>query len=156
MRPDAIVLHHSLTSDETTVAWSAIRNFHTSYRHQGRIITPEKASDLIAQGYSVEKPWQDIGYHYGIEQINDTQEILAGRMMTEPGAHCTQQGMNRRSLGICFVGNFDDAPPPEDQWRLGLRLIRSLMEIFNITLGRIYGHRELAPYKNLSRQTVRS
>jgi N-acetylmuramoyl-L-alanine amidase len=148
MIPDAIVLHHSLTKDGDTVSWDAIRTFHTSWKCEGYIVRPDQVQGLINQGAPVERPWSDIGYHFGIERINGRYEILSGRMMTEPGAHCSQNGMNKRALGICFVGAFDEMPVPVDQLALGLRLVRSLMEIFNITLGNIYGHRELAPYKS--------
>ena len=148
MRPEAIVLHHSATKDGTTVSWEAIRRYHTSYKLAGNIIDPAQVHALVAAGMPVEKPWSDIGYHFGIELIGDRYQILTGRMMTVTGAHCTQQQMNRRALGICFVGNFDLAPVPVEQLALGMRLVRSLMDLLNIGLGGVYGHRELATYKS--------
>ena len=148
MKPSHIVLHHSLTKDGQTVSWGAIRRYHTSWKHNGEIVTPEHAQSLIDQGSSVQAPWNDIGYHYGIELVSDQYEILVGRMMNQTGAHCPNQGMNRKALGICFVGNFDQTPPPEDQWQVGLKLVRSLMDLFDISLGNIHGHRELATYKS--------
>ena len=148
MKPSHIVLHHSLTKDGETVSWGAIRRYHTSWKYNGEIVTAEHAQTLIAKGSSVQAPWNDIGYHYGIELVSDQYEILVGRMMNQTGAHCPNQGMNRKALGVCFVGNFDEAPPPEDQWRLGLKLVRSLMDLFDINHGNIYGHRELATYKS--------
>jgi N-acetylmuramoyl-L-alanine amidase len=123
MKPKYIILHHSLTKDGRTVSWDAIRRYHTQ-RMQ----------------------WRDIGYHFGIERVGKRYEILLGRMMNEVGAHC--RGMNRDSLGICFVGNFDNVPPPIEQWDLGLKLARALMEILQISQENIRGHREFAPYKS--------
>lgn len=122
--PKCIILHHSLTVDSGTVSWDAIRRYHV--QHLG---------------------WADIGYHFGVEFVNDHYEIFTGRMMNEIGAHCRQDKMNYRSLGIMFNGNFDFYPPPEGQWVLGLRLVRSLMDVFGIPKGSVLGHNYFAKYK---------
>jgi hypothetical protein len=123
MIPTSIILHHSLTKDTQTVSWGAIRKYHTE-----------------------DCGWDDIGYHFGIEQVGNDYEIFVGRMMTVPGAHC--KGHNANSLGICFVGNFDAAAPPKKQWRLGVELVGSLIDIFNISKYNIFTHNELAPWKS--------
>lgn len=145
--PTAIVIHHSATDDSETLSWPAIRRYHTSYKCEGKIIKPEAVKDLIAQGAPVQKPWRDIGYHFGIEQVGRQFEILVGRMLTETGAHCPQGNMNRNGIGICLVGNFDKEPPPPAQWDLAVRLVQSLMQTFIITPARVFGHRELNPHK---------
>jgi len=148
MRPEYIIVHHSLTKDGKVVDWQAIRKYHMSYRYQGEIITRERANELRGSGVKgVEVPWDDIGYHAGIERVGDHYEILYGRMLNRPGAHCIEKGMNGRSWGVCLIGNFDPAPPPEAQWKLGILLVKSLMEVGRIPAGKVLGHRELAPYK---------
>ncbi|MCK4718545.1 MAG: N-acetylmuramoyl-L-alanine amidase [Thermoplasmata archaeon] len=125
MIPDRIMMHHSLTADSGTVSWQAIRRYHKQ-----------------------ELKWRDIGYHYGIEDINGEYEILVGRLMSEHGAHCRQRKMNRRSIGICLVGNFDEDPPPDEQWGRAVQLVRSLQEVLRIPREHVHGHREFVGYKS--------
>lgn len=122
MRPTYIILHHSLTKDSETVSWNAIRRYHV---HR--------------------LGWKAIGYHFGIELVGDHYEILAGRMMNCPGAHCI--GMNDKSLGICFVGNFDKEAPDNTMFMVGKNLIRALVEILDIPVKNIKMHRFYARYK---------
>jgi len=122
-KPEYIILHHSLTKDQKTVDWQAIRRYH------------------LGLG------WRDVGYHYGIELINNSPEILLGRYEYESGAHCKQSGMNRKSLGVMICGNFDLAPPREDIWIKTLELVSFLQWKYNITTNWVRGHREYADYK---------
>jgi len=125
MKPEYIIIHHSLTEDSGTVSWNAIRRYHV-----GKL------------------GWRAIGYHFGIERVGNTYEIIMGRMPTEPGAHCRQSGMNYKSLGICLIGNFDKAPPPLGQWRKAVQLVRALVQVFRIPHERILPHNYLAHYKS--------
>lgn len=123
MIPEFIIIHHSATEDSKTFSWNVIRKYHESLG------------------------WSDIGYHCGIELIGNHYEIMLGRLWYESGAHCKQQSMNYRSLGICVVGNFDKIKPPYEQWYLTLRLCRCLMKIYKIPLKNILPHRHFASYK---------
>ena len=82
-----IVLHHSLTKDRRTPDWGGIKRFHTSYRVGGHIITPEQAHALMAEGKKVTKPWRDIGYHFGIENVGEDIRVQYGRSLATVGAH---------------------------------------------------------------------
>jgi N-acetylmuramoyl-L-alanine amidase len=124
MKPTHIIIHHSLTKDGTTVSWGAIRDYHLSLG------------------------WNDIGYHYGIELIGNHHEILLGRFSDVPGAHCSQNGMNRKSIGICVVGNFDLEAPPEPAMVLLTGLVRRLMSIYGIPAENVEPHRKYATYKS--------
>ena len=98
MNPNKIILHHSLTKDSGTVSWNAIRRYHVNENH-----------------------CRDIGYQFGVEFADDpgdpngSYEILIGRTPDEEGGHT--KGHNKDSIGVCFIGNFDDSPPPDRQWQ---------------------------------------
>ena len=124
MRPKRIILHHSATADSKTLSAGAIRHFHT-----------------VVNG------WPDIGYHFVVENVADGagrmhSEIIVGRMLTEVGFHT--KGKNTGSIGICFVGDFDVAPPPREIWLTGLRLVKSLCDVFAIPSMHVYGHRDFS------------
>lgn len=115
-----IVIHHSLTEDSGTVSWGAIRKYHMN-----------------------EKGWRDIGYHFGIELVNDAYEVFAGRMPDIHGAHCEELHMNEEAYGICVVGNFDMAAPRGDQVKKLIELCRYLIRLDKIPVPNVLGHREV-------------
>jgi N-acetylmuramoyl-L-alanine amidase len=121
----SIVVHHSLTRDSGTVSWGAIRRYHI--QHNG---------------------WSAVGYHYGIEKIGDTYEILLGRQIGRDAAAVKEGGLNRTGIHICVVGNFDDENVPDEQYKLLVELLRTLCEVHKIPASRIYGHRDFASYKS--------
>ncbi len=123
MIPSRIIVHHSLTADGQTVSWGAIRRYHVEVRG-----------------------WADIGYHVGVELVGDRYEALIGRPPNLTGAHCA--GQNLDSLGICMVGNFDLAPPPEAQLELAVRLVRGLLEILRLPKYAVRRHSDHAPGKS--------
>lgn len=76
--PEFLIVHCSDTEGpEIAVdAWKAFHRYHTTVNG-----------------------WSDIGYHFTIGRDGT---IIRGRSETTPGAHC--KGYNKRSLGICLVG----------------------------------------------------
>ena len=127
MKPKYIILHHSMTKDQKVVDWQAIRRYHINV-----------------------KLWDDIGYHFGIENVkrdkslHDEYEILMGRMPYTEGAHCSSNGYNHKSIGICFIGNFDTCDVPDGQWKAGLKIVRYLCLSSEISINKVIGHREAA------------
>jgi N-acetyl-anhydromuramyl-L-alanine amidase AmpD len=117
-----IIIHHSATKDSGTVSWGAIRRYHIT-----------------------ECEWMDIGYHFGIELVQDVvasqYEILCGRPLHFAGAHTT--GHNANSIGICMVGNFDIVPPSKGQLDRLNGLIKGLKILFP-TITKVSFHRAYA------------
>ena len=144
-----VVIHHSWTGDTELPNVVAIRNFHTAYRQGGNIITEDQYRTLKMQGASgLSRPWQDIGYHWVIERLSDGRPwFIQGRSLMKPGAHCAQQGMNRKGIGVCIVGNFDAAPPPEDIFEKAADQVAWLCRMYRISVDNVRAHREYASYK---------
>ncbi|MCP4373012.1 MAG: N-acetylmuramoyl-L-alanine amidase, partial [Deltaproteobacteria bacterium] len=115
----------------------------TSYRYHGEIITIEKAKKLILDGEKVESPWKDNGYNWGIEKVSYFLSICQGRSMNIPGAHCL--GMNNKSVGIAFVGDFDISTPTFEHYKIGGILCAMIMNWYPaITVDRIFPHNKFA------------
>jgi len=121
--PSKIIVHHSLTKDNQTVSWGAIRRYHKE--HCG---------------------WIDIGYHAGVELVYTEYEVFFGRSWDIPGAHT--RGINDTSLGIVFVGNYDNFPPSEKMLDAGSVIIRLWMKLYNIPGEAVLPHRDFAGYKS--------
>ena len=125
--PRGIIIHHSLTKDTGTVSWLAIRRYHR-----------------------LTKGWDDIGYHFGVEQVlgpgtgeHGTLEAacLIGRPPSLYGAHTL--GRNDH-LGLCVVGNFDLAQPPTAVWDAAVVLVAHLLWVFWLQPRDVTGHRDHA------------
>lgn len=114
-----IILHCSATEDGKTVSWDDIRRYHKDTNK-----------------------WADIGYHAGIELVDNDYIIMAGRPLNMIGAHCQAGGMNKVALGFCFVGNYDTIPPPTIMLTQAAYYILGWMEVFNIPKSNIKMHRD--------------
>ncbi len=132
--PEYIIIHHSATKQGDA---ETFRRAHTA------------------------KGWRDIGYHYiiGNGTYSGDGLVETGRTEAEDGAHCSVDGMNRKSIGICLVGNFDiDKPTPAQMEALG-RLCRDIMTRHKIPVSKVLGHGEVAatncPGKNFDMAAFR-
>lgn len=81
-----IVIHCSATKADPKIDLETIRGWHVNERH-----------------------WKDIGYHYVIKTDGTLQK---GRAENRVGAHV--HGYNQESIGICYVGGFDNDGTPDD------------------------------------------
>lgn len=113
-----IIIHHTAGADTDASNVKSIRDYHVDGRG-----------------------WRDIGYHFVVEQIAGHYEVVIGRPMHMQGAHAP--GYNKKGLGVAFVGNFMQEPPPEEMIITGVkRIIRPLVIQFNIPVKNILGHRD--------------
>lgn len=89
--------------------------------------------------------FDSVGYHYIVYRDGT---YVRGRRDDAVGAHCPQEGMNRHSLSICYIGGLDsrgenpvDTRTPE-QRRTIVTLIRTLLYRYP-SITRVCGHRDV-------------
>jgi len=90
--------------------------------------------------------WKALGYHFVIgngTQTGDGEiEASVRWKLQQPGSHAGVAEFNELGIGICLVGNFDEAQPTALQMRALECLVRHLMRRYAIPAGRVLGHRE--------------
>lgn len=105
---------------------------------------PDKAGyldfDGIRRHHIETNGWADIGYHFIVEHVGTGYRAIAARPLTESGAHCP--GQNSVAIGVCFVGNFMDSPPPHEQLVEGSKLIAGLCLLAGIDPVEIEPHKK--------------
>lgn len=84
----------------------------------------------------LENGWAGIGYHF---YVRKNGEVWAGRPINTIGSHCP--GMNAKSIGICFEGNFEKEKMNNIQMNAGLALIKYVRSNY-YPKAKIGGHRE--------------
>jgi hypothetical protein len=108
-----LVIHHSATPANTTP--ESIARYHVGHMQ-----------------------WPGIGYHFVVAadgRIYQTNELAT---ISYHAASANETG-----VGICFVGNFMEAPPPAVQVRAGAHLVAWLLQELRLRGDAVKGHREL-------------
>lgn len=133
--PKHIIVHHSITPRDLSAD-----------KTQGSINTTHKN-----RGFPKSALGWYIGYHYIIFGDGSVRQYRGDR---EVGAHCSQQGMNFNSIGVCLAGNFDnpsstpllkpETPSAAQMKALG-QLLQQLSAKYNIPKERVVPHRKYAP-----------
>jgi hypothetical protein len=152
MKKTHIVIHHALMADGKLADWPEIRKFQTSWRRGDYMISPEEGLKAQLAGEAVTPPWREIAYHFGVELIGSSYEILLGRWLNEDGAHCKELKMNQVGIGICIVGNFDVEIPSSGIWNKAVVLVKHLVVEQDIPIENILGHGEVQKLAGLSFQ----
>jgi GT2 family glycosyltransferase len=108
---------------------------------------PTTSVESIRQAH-LDRGFDDIGYHY---VILPTGEVVTGRPESVEGAHA--YGLNKESLGVCCVGNFEEESPPPDQIAALVEVVSELCKRFDITAENIIGHRDAQSISESARPT---
>jgi hypothetical protein len=121
-----IVIHHSASASGSVASIDA--------EHRRRV-------DAAGQ------PWLGIGYHFVIGNgngMNEAQVEPTFRWREQlPGAHAGVAEANATGIGICLIGNLEDAPPTPRQLAAAVRLTRALAAEFDIAPADIVRHGDL-------------
>lgn len=113
-----VLIHHSASPDHDGLDFDEIRKYHLNVNN-----------------------WQDIGYHFLMEQADGMVIVVQGRPLTMTGAH--SPGMNDKAIGVCVVGNFEiTEPSPTIIEALVDRVLVPQCRIWNIPAVNIHGHRD--------------
>ena len=135
-----IVIHHSLTSRTQDVK-KAISSFNRTHKER---LHPE------TNGCGLH-----IAYHY---IIGNNGEIEKTRPESEVGYHASNIKVNKESIGICFVGDFDKDFPSQKQIESVITLCQDICLRYKIT--EVEGHRKYAkkscPGLNISDDFIHS
>lgn len=84
-----------------------------------------------------------IAYHY---LIFSDGEILQTRGIDEIGYHASNWEVNKESISVCLIGNFDEEKPTEAQLNSLKKLSLELKEKYK--LKNVFGHRHIISYKS--------
>jgi hypothetical protein len=144
-----IVWHHSASPDGQTRDWPGIVRYHTSPRIDFEIVSPDDYERRlkIHDGKVFQPAWKCVGYHGGTEWVDGKVVFTWGRPLDQIGAHAGVKGcsnlFNTEYLGLVAIGNFDAKPPAPEHWEFNLQVTRAFMKAFDISAGRVIGHREV-------------
>ena len=123
-----IILHHSATDYQAN-------KDDIDGKLIGRTIC-----DRAQEKWKKEFPDYKCDYHF---IIGHTGEVFKAQPIEQPAWHCTNYQANLVSVGICFLGNFENIEMPTEQFNAGVKLIKTLMKEYNIPLTNILRHRDV-------------
>jgi len=116
-------VHPGVYSDKSTWAWY----FDPYLSKYVQMPAQEGYPDGVSgpNGYN----YNDIDYHF---LVGTDGLIYTGRRIDTVGWHASNWEVNVRSIGVCFIGNFDSTVPNSSQYWAGVDLVSKLMEKYKI------------------------
>jgi LysM repeat protein len=120
--PNVITIHHSGDKDDIhteSAAW--LRQVDLNH----------------IKGTNHAEPWACIGYHFIIDVSG---KVYEGRPLKYQGAHAGNDQVNKLNIGICLIGDFDQARVPAAQRTALLSTLDRLCLQYGINRASVYGH----------------
>ncbi len=112
----------------------------TLRRNTNQIIIHHQAGSAVPAStmhqWHLDRGWAGIGYHWVIQPDGT---IEAGRPHDVIGSHA--KGANANSIGVCFAGHIDLAPPTERQ-------IAAFAELYHTMIKPAYGDLEITGHRD--------
>lgn len=123
-----------------TIHHDGMNAFSSTYlADSARRIEQVRQSHIQRKAKSGER-WADIGYHYVIDPAG---RVFEARSSQYQGAHVEDQ--NENNLGIMVLGNYNRQRPTGASMDAMERMLGAQMRRYNVSVGRVRTHRELAP-----------
>lgn len=133
---DKIVIHHAaVTYDLDPI--KTLASFEKTHKERlGSLGQP--VSDL---------PYGNVAYHYVIAKYGN---ITACRAIKDIGYHASNWEVNKESIGICLMGDFDKETPTNVQYGQLRYLINTIKKEYNVTvhLHKEYDKKKTCPGKH--------
>jgi hypothetical protein len=139
-----IMLHDSRDKHGRTHSYREIRSFHQSFKDlkAGEVLTETEALGRIDDGETgISRPWKEAGFHYAVERVQGTPEIIMLRPATQNGAHSREGNMNRSALSILIHGDLGEERLADDMTQRLVVLVKYLMKTYKIPVEGIITHR---------------
>ncbi|MGR3179472.1 MAG: peptidoglycan recognition protein family protein [Candidatus Anammoxibacter sp.] len=135
-------MHELCSVDKEEIDWKYIVLHHSA--------TKEGNADEFDFYHKNKKKWKyGLAYHFviGNGSRSDDGEIEIGSRWTNQihGAHTGKMELNKVSIGICLVGNFEKQQigPSEQQLESLLPLVKYLCEKYDIPVDKVLGHNQI-------------
>jgi N-acetyl-anhydromuramyl-L-alanine amidase AmpD len=129
----------AIDADAPSRRWTAV-----VFHHSG---TPTGSAQSFDAYHRAQKGWSSLAYDFVIGNGTGTPD---GAIETGPrwrqqqaGAHAHSVEFNEHGIGICLVGNFEEAPPTPAQVHAAKLLVQELCRRSHIPRERIFGHAQV-------------
>jgi N-acetyl-anhydromuramyl-L-alanine amidase AmpD len=123
-----IVLHHSAT------------DYQANDKDTDGAVIAKTICERQSGTWIKEFPDYKCDYHF---IIGHTGKVYNGQPVEQPGWHCTNYQANLASIGICFLGNFENIEMPIEQFNAGVHLVKDLMKQYSVPLASVLRHKDI-------------
>jgi N-acetyl-anhydromuramyl-L-alanine amidase AmpD len=134
---------HTQHMDKNEGGWKRITVHHSAEPNppplDGSIAESAAAVRSIQKEHIEIRDYGDIGYHFVIDPFG---RVFQGREMTWRGAHAHGDN-NIQNVGVCLIGNFQEARPTKAALDSLRRLLDQLRKQYAIPRSAIVGHSDL-------------